>query len=74
MCNKSYSVVFQTGGARGMWRRGPVCETERESLEKVREIECMGYPAYAAESCFWDTIGLPHGPAPRWDYVNLKRI
>ena len=68
----TFTVVYQTGGSRGTWRRGGAFATFLEARRFAQGIEQMGYPAYAKETRFWDIIGLPMGPAPHWDYRHCK--
>jgi hypothetical protein len=68
-----FETVYQTGGRNGKWRRALPVATREESVRQVMECERMGFPAYTGEVYFWDAIGLPNGPAPHWDYTNLRR-
>jgi hypothetical protein len=69
----SFVVIFQTGGSLGSWR--PVLDgfgTKEAAKVKRDELCRMGYPAYVAPARVYEAVGLPEGPAPSWDYRELR--
>lgn len=69
----THSVVFQTGGPNGAWKRALDRYTAEQAEQKRAELERMGYPAYAQETRLLDALGLPEGPSPGWDYARCRR-
>lgn len=68
-----FSVVFATGGStNAKWQRAAdIFKTEEAANRRRDVIVRMGYPAYTHATEVLETIGLPEGPAPKWDYTKL---
>lgn len=69
-----FQVAYQHGGREGVWRLALPLATLEEAQAQVRGLERAGYPAYAERAEFWQTVGLPEGASPGWDYNACKRV
>jgi hypothetical protein len=69
----SWTVVYATGGRdNAEWHRCQPVAAVEAAWQMRDEIVAAGRPAYSGATHWWDSIGLPEGPAPQWDYVRLQ--
>jgi hypothetical protein len=69
-----YLIIFWSGGAeRGEWclptHRYPTRELATAAVEAAVRA---GYPAYLKTERALEILGMPEGPPPDWDFVELK--
>lgn len=71
---KLFTVVYAQGGyANATWHRALLATPDRKRAEQVCKSEVKsGRPAYVKSLWELETIGMPEGPAPGWDYHNLR--
>lgn len=69
----TYTVVYATGGRENAeWHRAAACGSLAEAENLRDDIVRGGRPAHLMEAIALDLFGLPKGPAPLWDYTNLR--
>lgn len=68
----SYTVVYATGGyANAQWHACQPVDSLDAANTMRDEIVQGGRPAYVHTTGILRWLGMPDGPAPRWDYVRL---
>jgi len=69
----TYTVVYATGGYdNAEWHRCQPVVTLEEATKAADDIVRGGRPAYVHSTKTIDTLGMPVGAAPRWDYTLLR--
>ena len=74
MSKDIYTVIYWYGGSKvGEWRRTTL-RTKNISTARAQEFQLYtsGYPAYIKTLHELETLGMPEGPPPKWDFKNLK--